>query len=233
NTSRAVVFWRVGPNQRSTCENVPATSAQYEPLSYPLFFPRGEDGWGIDFRRSDGQRITLLQYVRMKVLRPEDLFAPNAAGQMLRVNRFQLLGRLFQVYLVDMWSRVVDQQLSFLERNQHHFLRGNGGAQARRRGQADDDDDGAGGDDVNEDYGEDVVEPATEEAPSSRRVFLPSSFKPGPRYRRALCSNALTLWARCGKPTFFVTATTNPYWPEITSQLCVGQTAYDRPDLTC
>lgn len=231
NSSRSVVFWRVGPNQRATCETVPATSAQYEPLSYPLFFPRGEDGWSVDHRTSYGRRITLPQYVRMKVLRPEDLFVRGAAGQMLRVNRFQLLGRLFQVYLVDMWSRVVDQQLEYLERHQHQFLRGSD--RAHRRGQVADDDSGDGEDDVNADYDENVAEPANEEARSLRRVFLPSSFKPGPRYRRTLCSNALTLWARCGKPTFFVTATTNPYWPEITSQLCVGQTAYDRPDLTC
>jgi hypothetical protein len=31
--------------------------------------------------------------------------------------------------------------------------------------------------------------------------------------------------------TFFITFTTNPKWPEITSELLPGQTANDRPDL--
>ena len=44
---------------------------------------------------------------------------------------------------------------------------------------------------------------------------------------------ALTLVARKGPPTFFITATCNPLWPEIVEQLLPGQTAYDRDDLTC
>lgn len=233
NTARSVVFWREGPNRQSTAEAVPATSAQYEPLSYPLFFPRGEDGWSVDFRTSAGERLTLAQYVRMKVLRPENLLAPNSDGDLLRVNRFQLLGRLFQVYLVDMYSRVLDQRLEYIERHQDRFLRGNGTDDSELdddQGSDDSDDDGehaVNGDDHGGFHDE------TDPDRAMRRVFLPSSFKPGPRYRRTLCANALTLWARCGKPTFFITATTNPRWPEIVEQLCRGQTAYDRPDLTC
>jgi hypothetical protein len=34
-----------------------------------------------------------------------------------------------------------------------------------------------------------------------------------------------------GKPSFFITFTANPYWPEITDYLLNGQQAINRPDL--
>ena len=175
-----------------------------------------------------------MQYVRMRVLCPEDIELDNAAGT-IRVNRFQLLGRLFQVYLVDMWSRIVDQRLEWIRRNQHLFL-GDNTLEIHQ-------------DNTNEEEGRQQVDqlqdqqievdPNTETAVDAdiamdeRRVFLPSSFTGSPRHYRTLCANALTLWARKGKPTFFITATTNPYWTEITRELCPGQKAYDRPDVTC
>ena len=36
-----------------------------------------------------------------------------------------------------------------------------------------------------------------------------------------------------GKPSFFITFTANPRWPEITNNLLPGQQATDRPDLIC
>ena len=38
---------------------------------------------------------------------------------------------------------------------------------------------------------------------------------------------------RKGRPHLFITVTMNANWPEITSNLLPGQTAYDRPDLCC
>jgi len=154
-----------------------------------------------------------LQHVRMRVLCPEDIEIRNDAGT-LKVNRFQLLGRLFQVYLVDMWSRIVDQRLEWIRHNQQLF-RGND--QGVHNGEHDVPLEGD-----HDDWEED-----------EEKVFLPSSFSGSPRHYRTLCANALTLWARKGKPTFFITATTNPYWDEITRELCPGQKAYDRPDVTC
>ena len=36
-----------------------------------------------------------------------------------------------------------------------------------------------------------------------------------------------------GKPAVFITLTCNPRWPEIVRELLDGQTAFDRPDITC
>ena len=44
-------------------------------------------------------------------------------------------------------------------------------------------------------------------------------------------ATAMAYVRRYGKPEFFITATTNPKWEEITTNLLPGQTAADRPDL--
>lgn len=43
--------------------------------------------------------------------------------------------------------------------------------------------------------------------------------------------NAMAIVRACGKPTFFVTFTCNPNWPEITRELHTNCSATDRPDL--
>ena len=37
--------------------------------------------------------------------------------------------------------------------------------------------------------------------------------------------------ARIGKPSYFVTMTTNPFWSEIVESLLPGQKAADRPEI--
>ena len=61
--------------------------------------------------------------------------------------------------------------------------------------------------------------------------YLPSSVPGSPRHLRRLRVDALELARRKGPPTFFITVTCNPYWPEILASLGAGQTAADRPDI--
>jgi hypothetical protein len=62
--------------------------------------------------------------------------------------------------------------------------------------------------------------------------FLSQSFHGSRRNLQKLAKNALTIVTELGKPTLFLTVTCNPKWPEITSRLLEGQTAFDRPDIT-
>ena len=55
------------------------------------------------------------------MLCPEDTEAENDYGA-FRENQFQLLGRLYQVYLVNKWSRIFDQRLEWIRRNQCQVL---------------------------------------------------------------------------------------------------------------
>ncbi len=66
------------------------------------------------------------------------------------------------------------------------------------------------------------------------RIYLPSSFMGSPRMQRKLIADGLAVVRRLGKPTYFITITCNPNWPEIRNHPEMhGQNASDRPDLTC
>jgi hypothetical protein len=62
--------------------------------------------------------------------------------------------------------------------------------------------------------------------------YLPASVHGSPRHMASLARNALVLVSEYGCPHVFITLTCNPKWPEILSQLLLGQTAFDRPDVT-
>lgn len=67
----------------------------YEPLQYPLFFPHGTPGWGLE------QDLTQIRWYRARLtVEP----------------RFLVLGRLCGEYLVDMYSRVEDERLDYIRR---------------------------------------------------------------------------------------------------------------------
>ena len=66
----------------------------------------------------------------------------------------------------------------------------------------------------------------------SKASILPSSFTGGPRYMKAKKQDALALVRGFGKPTFFITFTCNPKWPEFERDLPPGISIKDRPDLT-
>src|SRR3546814_15824492 len=52
---------------------------------------------------------------------PENILALTQAGQCVRVNRFQLLARLMQLYILENFSRYIDMRLEYLRQNQHLF----------------------------------------------------------------------------------------------------------------
>ena len=63
--------------------------------------------------------------------------------------------------------------------------------------------------------------------------ILPASHPGSRAKRKSDTEDALAIVNRNGWPHIFITVTMNANWPEITSNLLPGQTAYDRPDLCC
>lgn len=63
------------------------------------------------------------------------------------------------------------------------------------------------------------------------RPYHNASFVGSPAYYALNKRRALAILARCGKPSYFVTFTCNPRWPEIVEALEPGQTWRERPDL--
>ena len=127
--------------------------------------------------------------------------------RILTDSRFGMLGRLLNEYLVDMFSSVEDSRLQ--------YIRGELQTRIAARRELDE----------------------TIEAEGGRcagRVYLPASFPGSPRKQRKLIADGLAIVRRYGKPTYFLTVTCNPNWPEIRNHPGMsGQNASDRPDVTC
>ena len=62
-------------------------------------------------------------------------------------------------------------------------------------------------------------------------MILPSSVTGSPRYMYQSYQDAMAICRRFGKPTFFITMTCNPKWPEIVEQLCGDEKYIDRRDV--
>ena len=64
-----------------------------------------------------------------------------------------------------------------------------------------------------------------------KRLILPPTFYGSVRWHLTQVQNALCAMRRYGPPTYFITMTTNPAWPEIKQYLSQGMSAQDRPDI--
>ena len=67
----------------------------YDPLQYPLLFPRGEDGWNLSLH--DRSKITLNDWATFYL----QIRANNRESSLIHLS-----GRLFHQYLVDMFAKV-------------------------------------------------------------------------------------------------------------------------------
>jgi hypothetical protein len=119
--------------------------------------------------------------------------------------------RLFQQFVVDLYSMIESQRLSFIRQNQEKircdFL--SGIEEAVRSGDA-----------VGSSIGS--------------RIVLPSSFTGGRRYMFNNCQDAMAICKKIGYPDLFLTFTCNPKWPEIQRHLDKSHNySIFRPDITC
>nr|GAT43072.1 ATP-dependent DNA helicase [Mycena chlorophos] len=121
-------------------------------------------------------------------------------ARLLREPRFQIFGRLANEYMVDMFSRDLESRLAYIRNNQQRLRQND----ALLMGSID------------------SVEP-------SENIYLPSSFLGSPRWASEQVSDSLAIAAAYGPPTFFITMTCDPQWPEIATQLRPGQTFADIP----
>ena len=166
----------------------------YDPLLYVLMFPYGDKGWELK------STCTHLQYYAYHLM-------VHSGSTFNIIHR---MGRLFQQYIVDMYSKGEASRLSYIRFNQTklHSEVYQGLADALQ------------GSDGNVDGSQ-----------LGRRVILPSSFTGSARYQHQLYQDAMAMVRRYGKPDLFITFTCNPQWPEISDCLFPNQTSSDRPDI--
>ena len=175
----------------------------YDPMQYPLLFPRGEDGWNLSFH----QRKTSLKQWGAFYLQIRFLILNRAEN--LNSNLLHLAGRLFHQYVVDLYAKIETNNLRFIRNNQSAIraesYQGLSDALA--------------------------TDGARSLANIGTRIVLPATFIQSPRYFGQLYQDSMAMVRRYGKPDLFITMTCNPKWPEISRELLPNQLANDRPDI--
>ncbi|XP_045797724.1 uncharacterized protein LOC123891897 [Trifolium pratense] len=185
------------------------THPKYLPLQYPLLFPYGEDQFNEHIERNQISTSTSVNK-RIRVSLRE--FLAFRLQERIIEDSVILKGRrLFQQFVVDSYSMLEAQRLSFYRENQSTIRSGflSGIEEAVDRGDIDASSIGA-------------------------RIVLPSSFTGGRRYMFNNCQDAMALCKRYGYPDLFLTVTCNPRWVEIQRHLLrSGTYACFRPDICC
>ncbi|RCV21458.1 hypothetical protein SETIT_4G140900v2, partial [Setaria italica] len=233
-TSEVAAVWVEGNERRNTfdrnvilhgnnneIQGIRSYAGCYDPLSYPLFFPRGELGWHADIPKVG---ITTEDVMKARANQNNKNNDPDSSGRMWvtmreyycykfheRPNIFNPIlygGRLFQQFVVDTYIKIESSRLDFIWNHQKEIRAD------LYQGLLD-------SIHVGQDRGDAV----------GKRTVLSSSFIGGPRDKMRRYLDAMALVRKYGKPDIFLTMTCNPNWEEITNELEFGQTPQDRPDL--
>jgi hypothetical protein len=174
----------------------------YLAYQYPLIFPYGEDGYrrGTKLREEDDviitkrNRLTIMGWLSYRIQTRN-----NEPHTLISCRR------LFQQFLVDGYTMMEAERLSWVRNNQSKLRVG----KYRK---------------LNESS---IIGPK-----QGKRVILPSSFVGGKRYMDGLYFDGMAISASVGFPDLFITFTCNPNWPEIRRVLEKHNLKpHDRPDI--
>jgi hypothetical protein len=190
-------------------QRIHETHAKYIPMQYPLLFPFGEDQYQ--------EKVPLNRLTKSKSKKKRircSLRSFIAWRLQERINEDATIfrsRRLFQQFVVDLYSMIESQRLSYVRNNQTEirsdFLAGIEEAVSK-------------GDFVASSIG--------------ARIVLPSSFTGGRRYMFNNCQDAMAICKKYGYPDLFLTFTCNPRWPEILRHMAKsGNYSIYRPDISC
>ncbi|CAO3656219.1 unnamed protein product [Mucor hiemalis] len=212
---REVVAFQIGtgyPKKMNDCH------ASYDALHFSLMFPGGEDGWTVGIELSLSDEVIARNQQRDAESTSSNRFSQKTVSLnqfynhrlQTRPNTSMLFnfGRLFHLYIVDMYCKIESRRLYFL-RTQQNILRSelySGLADAQ-------------------------LSDSMDQVSIGKRVILPASYTGSPRAMHELQQDAMAVVRALGNPDFFITVTTNPNWKEIADELLPGEKPSDRPDL--
>ena len=185
------------------CKIISYMSANCDPMTYPLLFPRGELGWIhgaqhiAEHSTSKRHTITLLQFYSYRLAIRQSFNAIHHGG------------KLFQQYVVDAYVKTESSRLDYIRRNQcalrvemYQGLMDHLYSEANRLN----------------------IQPG-------KMIILPSTFNGSPRAMQQNYQDAMAIVSKFGKPDLFLTFTCNPKCQAITENLPDGVKVEDRPDL--
>ena len=168
----------------------------YDALQYPIAYPRGEQSYSIDIPLPSGGQ-------KRKYLSPREYYTSQLMVRHGVFNIFHHCRDLLQQLLVDWFSKIESNRLSYITHNQK-TVRG-----SRKK---------------------DILTAKANNTSISdigQKIYLPPSHTGGPRYMQEKADDAITYVQHYGKPDLFITFTCNPEWNEIKDNL-----KYDHDDNT-
>ncbi|KAG5133792.1 hypothetical protein JHK82_024980 [Glycine max] len=192
--------------QHGQLQRIHELHSSYLALQYPLLFPYGEDEYRPDIlhnSRSDGKkrkrnRLTMREWFsyRLQCRSNESMTLLNSR-------------RLFQQFVVDGYTMVESERLSYIRNNQKK-PRGDKFCSLQQS----------------------LDDGSRRGLNKGKRVILPSTFVGSPRYMDQLYFDGMAICSHVGFPNLFITLTCNPNWPEIHRlQNPLNLKAADRPDI--
>ncbi|CAL0303465.1 unnamed protein product [Lupinus luteus] len=192
--------------QSGQLKRIDELHASYMAFQYPLLFPFGEDGYRHDIchrvrlgsNNRKRNRLTIREWMSFTLQTRK-----NEAQTLLRSRR------LFHQFLVDAYTMVESERLSFIKMNQSK-LRVDKYINLNDSQQSD----------------------QSQGSNRGKRVILPSTFVGSRRYMDQLYFDGMAIRSSVGFPDLFLTTTCNPNWPEIVRLLNpMGLKPHDRPDI--
>ncbi|XP_072054330.1 uncharacterized protein [Arachis hypogaea] len=171
-------------------QRIHETHTAFIPLQYPMMFPYGEDGYQEDiplreFHRADEnrkrQRVSLRELIAFRIQERKVEYATIVNS-----------GRLFQQFLVDCFSMIEAQRLTYYRNNQTKMKS-----------------------DIYKRIQDAVVRSEMRASKASKHIILLASFTGGMRYMFNNCQDAMAICKKYKYPDFFITMTCNSSWQEI------------------
>ena len=195
--NRDIVIRHVGGPTMS----LPTNHRMVDPLTYPLLFPRGDDGWGLMIypllaKKGKRTHVSAHEYMKFRI-----------QHRKRRRGDYHLMhGRLTQQWIISNFLKIEADRLSFL-RSQ------------------------AGQKKIRADMYKEVQEARrlNRLGQTGRHIILPSTYKGSPRNMIQLYGDAMAIVRDLSRPHFFLTMTCNTQWEEIQSALPPGRQAHHCP----
>ncbi|OMO96975.1 DNA helicase PIF1, ATP-dependent [Corchorus olitorius] len=178
-------------------------------MQYPILFPYGEDGYRTDIRYADDPEV---KEISRKHVTMREFYVFRIQQRLKEAHTLLIGGRLFQQYLVDAYSCIEHERLTYIRYNQKKLRS-----------------------EIFQGIKDAVVRGDVNGSAIGKRIILPSSFTGGPRYQIQKYQDSIAICRKHGLPNLFITFTCNVQWPEIQNTLAMipGQKAEDRPDIVC
>ncbi|GMG25363.1 unnamed protein product [Ambrosiozyma monospora] len=187
------------------------------PSHFILLFPFADPQWttGLhlldprDHMSETNRKVTMRMWAifRLMTRSSDGTLVDPANPQSNRYASIHLAGRLFQEFVCDVWCTIEQNDLNFLRQRQNQY---------RAELQSG------------------IMDAIANDTPLDeigQAVVLPSSHTGSVRNMRDHFFNSMVLVREFGSPSFFITMTCNPRWPDIINNIPRGQNATDRPDI--